>query len=279
MTTPFRILFVHPIFGPNEAIAEKNINSIVSIGNYLRENRISNVDMVFGGWCREAAHMDKIKATIRRYFPYAEIQEWDKNVGKGTVVNTLSKKLNDSHKFMLTADSDILFPLDTADMFDRLIIMAQVSEQLKKRPFGMIGLNQLGAGCHMDVCQENFVTYDVEHNGKKYAERMVWPTGGGGIAGGCLFISKAAWQLIGGYKIQGVYSGDDAYFLLDCYMRGFTYQMSESIAIVHPPENDLEYAQWKVKVCQRDSGRVQSNLDPFIDEANEFWDSKCKKST
>jgi hypothetical protein len=73
---------------------------------------------------------------------------------------------------------------------------------------------------------------------------------------------------------MGVYAGDDAYLLMDLGMRGFTWQMADTIPIIHPPENDAEYAKWKVKVCQRDSGVVKQNIDAQIKEASEFWSNR-----
>ncbi len=65
--------------------------------------------------------------------------------------------------------------------------------------------------------------------------------------------------------------------MLEIGKRGFGYYMSDTISIVHPGEDDAEYAAWKHKVCGRDmmSG-MKSNIDHIIAEADKFWDEKVK---
>lgn len=266
------ILLCQPIFGPINRVTERNINSLISLGKYLKEHKVTNVEVCFGGWCSNKTHWDEVISTIRTHFGKKDILSFKENVGKAVVINTLVKKFaKPHHTYIMSADSDILFPNDNEAFFDRLIAMANKSEAIKNKPFGLLGLQQNGQGCHYKTCYENSHEYTVNINGNNFVEKMVWPNAPSGIAGGCLFISKRAWDTIGGYRVMGVYAGDDAYFLMDLGQRGFTWQMSDSIPIVHPPESDEEYAKWKVKVCQRDSGQRKSNIDTQIKEATEFW--------
>jgi hypothetical protein len=52
--------------------------------------------------------------------------------------------------------------------------------------------------------------------------------------------------------------------------------MTDSIKIIHPTENDDEYAKWKSMVCRRDSFGVQTrpNIDSIVKEAEEFWKNR-----
>jgi hypothetical protein len=141
----------------------------------------------------------------------------------------------------------------------------------------MNGLNKKGEGCHYASCQENVVEYTINTGTGPIPEKIVWPNISSGIAGGCIFISKKMWDTVGGYRVMGLYAGDDAYLLLDCHMKGFSYQMFDSLAIIHPHENDAEWSAFKVKVCQRDSvSGPKSNLDPIIKEMDEFWNNHGK---
>jgi len=269
------ILLCQPIFGPIDRVTERNVNSLNSLGKYLKENNVTNVDVCLGGWARDTVQWGKIKEAIKNNFGKVEILSFRDNVGKAIVINNLTKKfLKPHHKYIMSADSDILFDTEVPDLFNRLIEMSNVSEQIKQKPFGLLGLQQKGQGCHYKTCYDNVREYTTRVNEKTYNEKLVWPNSASGIAGGCLFLSRKAWETVGGYRVMGVYAGDDAYYLMDLANRGFTWQMSDSISIVHPPENDEEYARWKVKVCQRDSGINKSNIDSQIVEAKEFWKNR-----
>jgi hypothetical protein len=269
------ILICQPIFGPISRVTERNINSLISLGKYIKEHNVTNVDICFGGWCVDKQQWDPIISTIRECFGKKDILSFKDNVGKAVVINTLTNKfIKPHHQYIMSADSDILFPLDNKDFFGRLVTMARKTEEIKGRKFGLLGLQQHGQGCHYKTCYENIHEYKTNINGNEYKEKLVWPNQPSGIAGGCLFISKEAWKTVGGYRVMGVYAGDDAYFLMDLGSRGYTWQMADSIPIVHPPENDEEYAKWKVKVCQRDSGVVKQNISEQIKEASEFWKTR-----
>jgi hypothetical protein len=105
-------------------------------------------------------------------------------------------------------------------------------------------------------------------------ENIVFPTASGGIAGGSLFISKKAWDDIGGYKVMGVYAGDDGFLMVDMFNSGYCIQMAENIAIVHPPEDDIEYQKWKEHINVRDSDGKNKNIMRQVKEAEEFWKNR-----
>lgn len=278
------IAYVQPIFAPDERRAERNINSLATMGAYIKQYGTNGfpLTMVIGGWAKTDALWEKMLAACKEHIaPDFVPIRFDRNYGKAMVVNKLMKVTQDHGTkvdYMLMADSDILFPIDSPNMFGRLVIASQQCETNKKKPFGMVALNQKGEGCHYKSCYENSFTYTINSpDGPTTEEKIVWPTNPSGIAGGCIFVSKRMWDTVGGYRVLGVYSGDDAYLLLDCYQRGFSHQMADTIAIVHPPENDQAYSEWKVRVCQRDSATgVKSNIDFQIKEADSFWESRKK---
>jgi len=264
------ITYVQPIFAPDERRLERNLNSLCSFGDYSKTFPGVN-QVLLGGWSPNEEYWGRIRATIGEKFRHVphKIIKFDRNYGKAVVVNELSKQIDPRNKFMLTADSDILFTQDTPNMFARLVHAVSTMTIAKKREVGMIGLNQLGQNCHLPNCYENQHTYNSPHFAG--TEKIVWPNGGGGIAGGCLLFNLAAWRKIGGYRVMGCYAGDDAYSLIDLLNAGYSIQLADTIGIIHPQENDEEYAKWKVMVCQRDSGSARPNIDAQIAEAEEFW--------
>lgn len=277
------ILYLQPMFAPDQRRAHRNINSIETMGSYIKANGTNGhgLTIVMGGWAATDDLWNQLVAACKTYIsPDFTPVRFDRNYGKALIVNKLMKVVTEQKTkfdFMLTADSDILFQPDLKNMFGRLIIAAQQCETAKKKPFGLMALNQKGEGCHYQSCYQNTLSYNLNDDTSSTVEKIVWPQSPSGIAGGCLFLSRKMWETVGGYRVMGVYAGDDAYLLLDCYTKGFSYQMADTIAIVHPPENDAEYAQWKVRTCQRDSANgVKTNIDAQIKEADNFWKDRPK---
>lgn len=269
------IVYLQPIFAPDKSRLQRNLDSIKSFANYCTKNPYPNLKIVLGGWAQEE-YWPEIQIAVRDSIgPGIKIKKFDKNYGKATVVNTLHESIaNETHDFILTADSDIIFDETQPNLFERLVEVSQESAKNRKIPFGLISLNQLAQNCHLPNCvYQNRQKY----SGKYGEEEFVWPSGNGGIAGGCLFISSKCWKDVGGYRVMGVYAGDDAYFLIDTIQKGYSIQMFETGKIIHPHDHDQEYAQWKVKVCQRDSGITKQDINIQIDEANSFWDTKYEK--
>ena len=268
------ILYVQPIFAPDKKRLIRNLDSIKSFASYLKNNPYPGLKVVLGGWT-VPEYWDELKKTVMDYMGSGiPIKRFDKNYGKATVVNTLHKSINDGEfEYMLTADSDIVFDVNQPNLFIRSIECAKESEKFRGKPFGMLSMNQMGQNCHL---KDHVYRNRHKYAGKFGEEEIVWPHGAGGIAGGCIFTSSKCWKSVGGYRIMGCYAGDDAYYLIDTINKGYTIQMYETGKIIHPLDDDVEYAKWKVKVCQRDSGPVKTDLSKFVAEADEFWRNRSK---
>jgi hypothetical protein len=133
----------------------------------------------------------------------------------------------------------------------------------KQSQIGLISLMQREANCH------NPSIY--AHSEVVVGEKLVWPAHPSGIAGGALFISAEAWHRTG-YRVMGVYAGDDAYLLCDIHNLGYHLRVIDSLSIIHPPDYDIPYAAWKHTVCQRDQRQLSpEELETRIQEANNFW--------
>ena len=265
------ILYCQPIFAPDLIRLNKNMDSLESFYNYLKHNNL-NINCTFGGWCINDEYWNIISAKIVELFKINPVR-FDKNYGKAYVVNSLleTAQLKFNFKYILTADSDIMFDINEPNIFERLITCVGLSECTRLLPVGVIGLNQTINNLHDPIIYEN----SIELNTKYGKEKLVYPIGHGGIAGSCIFITLEGWRKTGGYRLMGVYAGDDAYLLMDLINNGFSIQMAHTINCIHPLEKDVNYNNWKYLVCQRDQV-VLSNigLKDKIEEADEFWSNK-----
>lgn len=263
-----RTIFIQPIFVPDEKRFQRNLDSINSFINYCEKNNVK-IDCIFGGWGKEEYMTKIIDILSRKDLPFNVVSnnKFSKNYGKATVVNYLHKKAEEKqlkYDFILTCDSDIVFKEDEPNMIERLEKASERLDELRNKKTGLIALQQEGHCCHWEHKFQNKLDFE---------EQVKFPNRAEGIAGGCLFIRKEAWDKIGGYRVLGVYAGDDAYMMIDMVRNGYTIQLCTTISIIHPHDTDEEYQKWKNKVCQRDSagGKVKSNLDTIIKEAEDFW--------
>lgn len=277
------ILLLQPIFLPDEKRLQRNIDSLMSIHNYFtyQPNGVGGNQLIIsiGGWAKTDELWAKFCNVVQSLFSGKIIPvRFDKNYGKAVIINTMMGKIktqNIKFDYLFTMDSDIIFLQEQKDMLQRLVNAAQQCVQKKYKPFGMISLNQAGQNCHLPHVQENALEFEFATNNMIYKERIVWPNSPSGIAGGCLFIGRDFWNVVGGYKVFGVYAGDDAHLLLDCGNLGYSYQMFQTLNILHPMENDEEYAKWKVQACQGDTRTgIKNNLDYSIKNADDFWSKR-----
>lgn len=268
-----KVAYVQPIFAPDKLRFERNIASIKSMGEYLRKYPYKDIELHFGGWADDD-FWPTFKEFIKEEFKDFTfiIKKFDRNYGKAFVVNKLMKEVET--EYVLTADSDILFLEEEKNMFERLVFAAEKVPEVRGKPMGLIALNQKGQNCHLDFCYKHKVEFNGE-NGRY--EALCFPKGKGGIAGGCIFFRNDVWKKIGGYREMGIYSGEDAYFLVDLFDAGYCLQIFETLHVRHPAENDPIYAKWKVKVCQRDSGHGRKITKSQMIEADSFWEKHGKK--
>jgi hypothetical protein len=259
------ILLVLPLFAPDELRLQRNIDSIASVWEYMQKYNLK-LNIVFGGWASSDNYWQQLEILVRDKFPSSVLVRFEKNYGKAVVVNKLVKLYSrDFHKFLFTMDSDILFILDVPEIFERLIHMSEISESSRKKSFGLIGLNQAINNCHLGNCYQNKIKYTY----KTYTDLLVYPNDSHGIAGGCLFIGLNAWNVVNGYRILGVYAGDDGNLLGDLVKHNYSIQLADTISVIHPKEHDNCYQTWKNSVVANRGMYEKSFFD-----ANEFWKNK-----
>jgi hypothetical protein len=242
---------------------ERNQKSIVSFFKYYNLHNYT-FTCVFGGYAGSDELWNEIENTINSESKNKNtiVVRYDINYGKAHIVNDLASKFLEDNDYFLTADSDILFKSDEPNTIERLVEGFEEATNLGLNP-SLIALFHEEGNCHMlDLCYEHKYYY----HGKYGYEMICHPNGGGGVAGGCIFISSKFWNEIGGYKVLGVYAGDDANIMYDSYKKGYKFLLSNSIRCIHPHEDNEKYANWKVSVCPK----VQ-NLPNAVSEADVFW--------
>ena len=246
------IPYIQPIFAPDDILFKKNIDSIKSFGKYIQKYPF-DVKCIFGGWAFNDEMWNNIFEVIKKEIPpemLIEVVRYDKNYGKAYVVNGLYNKISSlEFQFFLTADSDMVFDSEVTFLFERLedAAMALASEGGNVKPFGYIGLQQAGHCVHNSSIYKN-ETYIKNRFGDE--ERIVYPNGTSGIAGGCLFIDRKLWEILGGYKVMGVYAGEDGRFLYEAVTKGYACYVSPNISIIHPASpNQRKYNRWKIQMA------------------------------
>lgn len=277
------VLLIQPIFAPSTEQAQRNINSINSLGEYLKKNGTDGINLivVMGGWAANDDLWNLIVTSGKQALgdTFNPIR-FDRNYGKAMVVNNLYKHVisqnnNIQIQALFTMDSDIIIPINKPHLLVRLAVAADKMQEVKKQPWGLIGLNQLEHGCHFKSCYDNQAEYSVSIAGQVFNEKIVWPSIPSGIAGGCLFVNVDYWNKVGGYDVLGTYAGDDAYLLAKTQQLGYTWQMSDTIGIIHPFDNDKAYSEWKVKTCQRETSTgIKNDISSQIQEAENFWKNR-----
>jgi len=261
-----KILYTQPIFLPNSVLFDKNVESIMSFINVINNTDIT-IDINIGGWAISDDYWNSFIDKLN--IPNINVTRFDKNYGKAYVINKLTEDIG-SYDYLLTADSDIIFK-DTTHFIDRILTIVDKSQEFSGKKFGVMGINQEVANCHMmEHLSENTHSF-LGHNDN--LESIRWHNSPSGIAGGCLFTSSENWISVGGYREMGVYSGEDAYFLIDTNKIGNSHFLAETISVIHPPETNQRYQEWKVMVCQRDSHGGSTGIDDDkINEAENFWE-------
>ena len=88
---------------------------------------------------------------------------------------------------------------------------------------------------------KHYLTY----SGSYFKEELKW---GGGIAGGCFFISNERWKIIEGYDLKGIRFGDDGNLFSKNLKSGVKNYMFYTLSVIHPPDFPGEnFRKWKRK--------------------------------
>ena len=268
------IPYIQPIFIPDENHLDINIESIKTFGNYIKEFPY-DVKCVFGGWAKTPSYWEQVVNTIEENIDPSNIiciNQYDDNYGKAHVVMKEYKNLKDyDFDYFLTADSDIIFPLTTPHLFERLLAIANTLESQTKKTMGFIALNQEKIQCHILRLLKN--KYEAL-NHKQEKEILLYGNKSHGIAGGCIFVGRKAWEKVDGYRVKSVYGGHDGWLLHDMWRNKYICAMAEKISIIHPPNKDREYQNFKREM--QIFNRTHKKLDKTMKNSAKFWKKRDK---
>ena len=186
----------------------------------------------------------------------------DFNMSKAKALNKLFKLTDEKYKFadedlIMSIDSDIKIETpDQINFFEKVLSAYNILQE----HISCLVFNQ--SGHSLIKRQMNFIKY------KDMFEYFVPCEGyGNGVAGGALLISVKNWKQISGYRENmGLYGGDDAYIMVDCFQ-----QIRKPICVLncpkvyHPfPTND-KYEEWKQKCFKQ-----QLSLGKCVEEKGFF---------
>lgn len=259
------VKYIQPIFAPNIELMRKNLESLRSFFDYY-DKMGYEFQCVFGGyaatdeiWNEIEGYIDSRNSTCR---VKSIVHRYSDNYGKAYVINDLTRRYLQESEYFLTADSDILYNINQNDMISRLVEAFEYAKSIDLNP-ALIALFQEETNCHvLDACYQNKHYYQ----GSFDYEMICHPDGEGGVAGGCIFISRKFWEKIGGYKVLGVYAADDSNLMRDAKKLGYSFLLSNSIRCIHPFENNKDYQEWKVKT----STKIM-DLEEAVADSNKFW--------
>ena len=240
-----KLTITQNIFAPNEELFTKNIKSIQSLYK-LRGNNFR-----FIGWAKED-YWNSIEKAIKPLNPEILIRQ-EYNYGKAFNMNVVHKNIKTD--FLLTLDSDII--LNDSDY------MRKIEEIIDIPNIGIIAFNQLEHNCHITQIQN----MSMIHNN----HRIIYNNNGNGIAGGCILVNKKAWEDVNGYRVMGVYAGEDGYFFKNVKEKNYFVGLDTDIYVTHPQDNDREYQLWKLHMCHRDSNGIDRDISEMVKNETNRW--------
>lgn len=267
--------YIQTVFGPNQSQLNRNLRSLQSLDDYLKRYPY-DVTAHLGGWCATDELWNQVVDLLNNVGFKHTLKRFQNNVGKSHTVNTLfDENLRDTDvEYFLTSDSDICFDADICSyIFERLLEIPQQIQSQLGREIGMIALNQAQANCHIQSSLNLQFCYTNKYGN---VEIIKYPSHIGGIAGGCLFTSTKNWKQVNGYRLINVYGGDDGFYLLDTHLAGRFCGVSDTVSIIHPSDDDVEYSKWKhdqIGWIHRNGGHSRP-LDTYLNSENvatEFW--------
>lgn len=262
------LVYIQPIFAPNEKLLNKNIASIQSLVQYLQIYPY-NVKIITGGWCANEEYWHLIENELCKFESNIMItmKRFDANYGKAHVVNTLYNqhvaKLPIDYFF--TCDSDMIFDITCPNMFARLLALASDIEASYNVLIGMLALQQHKECCHIvtdDWTSAKFLDCTILEPPTTY-----------GLAGGAILVNKKAWEKINGYRVLNVYGGNDGWYLNDCGANNFWYGLVDNIYMDHPFEDDAKYALWKRNQILSLGDRIDiTELKKRANDSESIWE-------
>lgn len=207
-------------------LSEEGVELTIGIGiNGADEDLIKNIHSLINDLCSKPS----VKVAFANVYPT--------NLGKGAAVNELVKQVLREyglHDFVLSMDSDMVSVQE--GWITKLIQAYNIAKTYGR--LGGIAVDQLEHSCHQPSGY-----LDVRYDGNRFFKYI----GNNGIAGGGLLIPMHVWQAVKGYNAFNLYGSDDGHFMQECHSRNLEVLLSKDVQLLHPGEDNYDYAQWKVR--------------------------------
>lgn len=267
---------VQTVFCPTRSMLEIQLNSMRSLYGYLRQYAIQ-ADVCFTGFIDDE-YYDEFVTNIKKLFQAQRCSfiRFNRNYGKAYVVNEAVKKSlqqKNNYKYLLTCDSDICFENNQPHLLERLIELSEKASHSFNKPFGLIACNFTGDNVHWLDRFENRLQINNEV--------ISWPSlpgyPGGGIAGGCIFVSLDTWLKVGGYRTVGVYAPDDGFLMIDVHEAGYFICVAETLFVHHPgSRHNPRYQKWKEESMQQFALKLKNgaafDFASDVTDCDNFWE-------
>ena len=209
-----KILFFQPIFIPDDNLLKKNLDSIESL-KFILQDKPDEYEITFkiSGWVKKEEYWDNLVKTVEKQDFNISYERLEHNYGKAYVINKIVEE-TEEHDYIFTCDSDIIF-LENQHYLERFV---ECMERFPQEKRGLVAPKFNGTRVH----KLNLFDEKIAYRGKYGQEILKYNSSmEQGIAGGCIFIYHKAWKKIGGYRVTGIFGGDDGLLMKDIHREKF----------------------------------------------------------
>ena len=185
-------------------------------------------------------------------FTYIDVFDPNVNFGKPKIINAMAKKNEHVFDFLVSMDSDIQI-IDPDWLLKLLHVYNTYTKKIADgRPLAALCVNQEGHSVHQ-VNKLGRVSLKLD------GYTLVTTKTNQGVAGGILMTPKYMWKRIGGYRASNLYGSDDGSYAIDSNNMNFLMAYVEEIKCFHPIDENIKYAEWKLRSVNRELKNNEKN--------------------
>lgn len=240
------ILWAQHIFIPAREMISTNLQVIQSIIDYFDwfPHEKVCVDVVVGGWILNETltteFLQKYEEMIQPHhlsvqLRFLPIQLMPCNAGLAYTLNKVIKTHWDDkrYEFVVTNQSDIRFlPSSVPYTLTKMVWLFDQQPKAGMITFN-IDIDPLAKRFHLVDEKWSKIVYKFLDQQHVHEIQLLSPPGGGGIAGSCTMYTMEAFKDVGGYKVTGIYSPEDAWMLQSMYEANYRIFLVKTLFMEH----------------------------------------------